>query len=545
MNIAEIGKPYVDCTIRTKVWIKCDYCGAEFQRVKKSVAKLNAVIAKDSCGSKECKKKKQIDVNLLLYGAENYFQSEDFDKKSKSTNKKKYGSETYFQSNDFKNKRKDALIAKLGVENPLQSAEVREKQKETCKELYGKDNYAQTEIFKESIKQTNSQRTPEQIEAIQDKKSKTCEKKYGTKSYVQTKEYWKQRKKTCLKKYGVEHPHQSKNIMDKVRKTNLERYGVENYAKTEEFRKRFIATCLERYGVPNPFFLKKSQIYGKTQKQLQDWLNSLGYCFKENYSILSPQEIDLYDENLKIGIEYCGLFWHSELSPQPRLRFYHYDKYIKCLQKGVRLITIYEDEWKKKQEQCKGILQSILGKNDTKIYARKCKVVEINRKDFNDYCLQHHLLGNNNLGLVFYVLTYDGEVVAGMSLGRHHRKNKTLTLDRLCFKGGLQVVGGASKLFKNCKQWASTNGFNQIITWSDNRWSEGNVYKQLGFTLDQELLPDYSYIDMKQPFYRISKQSQKKSNTNCPDNMTEKEWCFTRGLSRIWDCGKKRWVFHI
>ncbi len=35
----------------------------------------------------------------------------------------------------------------------------------------------------------------------------------------------------------------------------------------------------------------------------------------------------------------------------------------------------------------------------------------------------------------------------------------------------------------------------------------------------------------------------KKSNTGCPEDKTEKEWCLENGYVRIWDCGKKRWSY--
>ena len=89
------------------------------------------------------------------------------------------------------------------------------------------------------------------------------------------------------------------------------------------------------------------------------------------------------------------------------------------------------------------------------------------------------------------------------------------------------------------------NGYKDLISWSDNRWSQGRVYEKMGFTLDSELPQDYSYVNVKRPIERLSKQSQKKSNTNCPEGMTEKEWAEERGLARIWDCGKKRWKLEI
>ena len=61
---------------------------------------------------------------------------------------------------------------------------------------------------------------------------------------------------------------------------------------------------------------------------------------------------------------------------------------------------------------------------------------------------------------------------------------------------------------------------------------------------DKEHPVDHFYWDLKSNCYR-SKQSQKKSSTGCPQGMIEREWCKQRDLYRIWDCGKKRWVFDL
>jgi len=44
---------------------------------------------------------------------------------------------------------------------------------------------------------------------------------------------------------------------------------------------------------------------------------------------------------------------------------------------------------------------------------------------------------------------------------------------------------------------------------------------------------------------RFSKQSFKKKNKNIPGHITEREWCVKNGYARIWDCGKKRWIYEL
>jgi hypothetical protein len=308
--------------------------------------------------------------------------------------------------------------------------------------------------------------------------------------------------------------------------------------QNKEVFKKTLNTKIDRYGCAYPN-LKLSE------QELGTWLNNLGYSFVANYEILDGKEIDLYCEELKLGIEYCGLFWHNEMSLEPRNKNYHYEKFKISYKKGVRLVTLFEDEWKFRREACENVLRSILEKNNIKKHARKCEVKEISKEECNSFLDCYHLLGSNRLSQIRYGI-YDSEGLLGViTLGKHHRGKNSLVLDRLCFKSGVHIAGGASKLFKACKNWAKEQGKTEIISWSDNRWSQGMVYEKMGFILDAELGPDYSYVCTKNPKQRISKQSQKKSNTGCPKDMTEREFAQQNGLSRIWDCGKKRWLCKI
>jgi hypothetical protein len=131
-----------------------------------------------------------------------------------------------------------------------------------------------------------------------------------------------------------------------------------------------------------------------------------------------------------------------------------------------------------------------------------------------------------------------------MSLGRHHRNTdkSVIVLDRLCFLDNVSVQGGSSKLLKHAVLWAKANGYSKLISWSDNRWSEGKVYEKMGFVLEEELKPDYSYVKDEK---RFSKQSLKKNKQEKKTNKTEKELRISQGYERIWDCGKKRWSLQI
>lgn len=417
-------------------------------------------------------------------------------------------------------KRVDSNNIKFGEDNAFQNEDVKKKICDTNKEKYGVKN-------------------PFQNKAVQEKQKKTCLKRYGVENVFQSEDVKKRIKASHIRKYGVENVFQNNSVQEKQRKTLTEKYGFPHALQNNQLRKKAMDTCVANYG----YFPANN--YGKTQAAIQDWLNSFGNNFSSNRSLISGKEIDLYDKHKKLAIEYCGLHWHHEFSPEPRNNKYHVLKHQACADQNVQLITVFSDEWLNRNIQCKSHLKSILGIHNKKFHGRKCKVEEIEKETGREFFEKYHIQGKNKLGIVFYGLFHEQEIVGAMSLGRHNRQYDNLVLDRLCFKDGIQVAGGASKLFSRCVRWGKEREYKDILSFSDNRWSLGSIYEVLGFKLDKEMNSDYSYVDMKRPNKRISKQSQKKQNTNCPEGLTEYEWAYSRGLARIWDCGKKRWIYEL
>ena len=350
-----------------------------------------------------------------------------------------------------------------------------------------------------------------------------------------------------LKKYGVEYFFQTEEYKEKSRTTKLEKYGDVNYSNLEKNQE----TCLERYGVRSLFSdlnhqklmqAKKIQKYGttvhspffvsKAETDILSYLNGLGFNFENNRSVLGCFELDGYDDSIRTAIEYCGLYWHSE---QYKNNDYHFKKLQSCREKNIRLITIFEDEWIHRQKQVRQYLSATLGVFSKRTYARECKFVEVKDLGFFE---DNHIQGAPNTIDFGFGLLYKDDVIGMISYSRHHRNTDIMTLNRLSFKSDIQCVGGASKLIKNSLVVLDR----EVITWSDNRWTEGELYRKVGFSLDEELRPDYSYVMVNQK--RKSKQSSQKKILNIPSNMTEHQWHLNNKIYRIYDCGKKRWRFN-
>jgi len=269
-------------------------------------------------------------------------------------------------------------------------------------------------------------------------------------------------------------------------------------------------------------------------------------------TILKPKELDIYIPSMNLAIEYCGIYWHNENSPTPRGRNYHYDKMKACEAQGIRLITIFSDDWEERQAQVTSFLMSVLGKAKQKVFARKCTIKEVEKDVAKGFLDTYHIQGKTTFKVAFG-LYFEDELLGLISGSGHHRQkgdDAPFVLNRLVFKKDTCVVGGTSKLLKHLISYARNEGYPKIISWSDQRWSQGAVYYKTGFTMVEELRPDYSYV-VGATGKRQSKQSNKKAclmkkgAIGTHEGNTERELALTLDLNRIYDNGKLRFEIDL
>jgi len=280
------------------------------------------------------------------------------------------------------------------------------------------------------------------------------------------------------------------------------------------------------------------------QSELHEFISSV---IKESVEyntrkIISPLELDIYIPSINLAVEYCGLYWHSDEFKDKK---YHYNKMKLCNEKGIRLITIFEDEWLERKAQVKNFILSVLNKNTIRLMARKTELKQASNAEASKFLEETHIQGSPKFEIAFG-LYHNNEIQAIITGNKHHRQGfeDVFVLNRLAFRSNVSISGGSSKLLKALLNYTKEKGYTKVISWSDSRWSEGNVYKKLGFELNEELLPDYSYIQKQT---RISKQSCQKKHLIKKGAVgeTETEMAISLDLKRIWDCGKKRWSYKL
>lgn len=102
------------------------------------------------------------------------------------------------------------------------------------------------------------------------------------------------------------------------------------------------------------------------------------------------------------------------------------------------------------------------------------------------------------------------------------------------------MIGGANKLFeyfiKNYKP-------KEVIGYSDRSWSQGGLYKSLGFIFVCKIKPNYHYIINRLRKHRFEFRKDILVNQGYDVNKTEHEIMLDRKIYRIYDSGSLKFSF--
>lgn len=376
--------------------------------------------------------------------------------------------------------------------------------------------------------------------------------------------------KTSLDRYGVEYPWQNKEIKNRAAVTiktktfdewskQLESFNVKILSPFSDYsnnrcdirmkclkcesifiRKRFSNEHSDdlKHICPTCHTPKASQ----AQHEIVDFVRSLGVkCRVNDRTILKPYEIDIFIPEFNIGIEYDGLYWHSEKG-RPDVRDNLAAKMKIINSSGVKVIFINEYEWKFQKEKIKSRLSSALGKT-SKIFARKCSIHPVDKDDAHKFFNNNHIQGSVGLNCCFG-LYLNGKLVAAMSFGKPRFSKHDFEILRFCSILDTTVVGAASKIFKH---FIKINPGASIISYADLRWGAGNVYDKMGMTFAGTTGMSYFYVSKSGSISNRSTHQKHKLKhlPNFDISKTEKQIMEENGFSRFWTPGNSKWVFNV
>lgn len=253
--------------------------------------------------------------------------------------------------------------------------------------------------------------------------------------------------------------------------------------------------------------------------------------------IIGNNELDIYLPDLNLAFEFNGNYWHCSIF---RDKYYHQSKTIQCAKQGIRLVHIFEYEWKdeNKKSKLKNYIKTLVNnESSTRIYARNCKIVEVMHNDVYKFEEEHHLQGKGtssiNIGLEF-----ENKLIGLMTFGKpRFNNNYEYELIRLCYDSEYQVIGGSEKMFKH---FVSEYKPQSIISYCDLSKFNGRVYQQLGFNTPSNPITEPSYVwvygNTCLSRYQTQKHKLIEKGIGTEDE-TEDQIMEDNDFIKIYDCG--------
>ena len=549
--------------------------------------------------SKSLKAKTKDEWNVIIKKRVNAYHSHtdeekrNFFEKRKQTNKERHGKENYTNVD----KLRETLFKKTEEEKEQKKKKTQETWKHktkaeidditrravktreaTCFKKYGVKNIMQTSIGKDAFKKTLKDKTLEQKTETK-RKMVYSARKSSKANDINFIGYYDNGLILCrctdkdcnACKDGLFYISEEEYIERTSKKQTICTIinpcltNKELYAKTENEKQWMVKCtnkncnkCVQKFYKTNPNIYRDRIRYGyepctilnpvgnqESGKEncLCEYIKSVydGNVETHNRSVLNGKELDIYLPEKKLAFEFNGVYWHSDLFLGNE---YHYNKSISCLNKGVQLIHIWEDDWLSKQDILKNLIRGKLGLHTNKLNARDCVVKEIDTKTAKKFCETYHIQGYTSsqvkLGL------YKDNQLAMVCLFTHKRrliggkpKDGEWELSRMCSPFDTHVRGGASKLLKHFVKLYNPKS---IVTFADLSVSNGGVYEKMGFKKVHIVPPTYYWVvdGVRLPRYRF----QKSNLVECIEHpeLTEREVMELRGSFRCWDAGKIKYV---
>jgi hypothetical protein len=515
-------------------------------------------------------KKKREETNLERFGTSSVLSNEEIKNKIKKTNLKKYGYETSLSSPKIISKRIKTNLKKYGVTFPIKNNEIKEKIKRTNLERYGEENPLLSKGIKAKVEKTILKKYGVKnvfsSDIIKSKIKEKIKEKYGVINPSQSEEIKKKKENTFLKKYGVSNPLKIKEMREKIKEEEKVKY----YEKIKRFDNVNALFNLQEYKGVYDIKNKEPFIYKWECKKCKNIFEDYFYCrlprcpvcyplksgtsvseieikdfllrqgieiqWKKRFDDDKKYEIDIFIPSKNIGIELNGIYWHSELSGDKSKR-YHLDKTKYFLERGIKIIHIWDSEWLEKQEIVKSIIFSKIGIYNKKIFARNCEIKRLSpllsKEFFNKTHIQGYVNSTINIGL--YI---ENSLVSCLSISKP-RFNNNFDYEITRFSNELHttVIGGFSKLLSYfIKEYKPNN----ILTYADRRFSSGDLYLKNKFSLIKESSPNYFYTKDYKILESREKYQKHKLKSILPvydNNLSEWENMQNNKYDRVWDCG--------
>ena len=380
--------------------------------------------------TQECQEKMQ-NTTFERYGVKHYSETDECKEKVRATNNDRYGKDYYSQTNEFKDSVEKTSLKKYGTKNVSQNVDVKNKAVQTNYKKYNVPYYTQTDEYKIRNKQTWKNKTQEELNDIKEKSKQTRIKngnQYPDNFVDEFLNQWSKERKPCPREF-LQFVHNNYN-------EDADLTNIYPYLNKQDFNFKYslLEEIVEKFLIDNKISYEK-----RTRK------------------IISPKELDFYLPEYKVALEVNDIWSHnSTIGPvgcPPKPIRYHFDKTMLCLEKGIRLIHIYEPYLlnEKSWNIIKDIILHACGKSK-RIYARNTDIEIKPASEMNEFFKANNISGTRGAKTAFVLVNKKTrEPLMAYSVGKawFGKGKYDAEITRGACKLGYSIVGGASKLW-NC-----------------------------------------------------------------------------------------------
>lgn len=222
--------------------------------------------------------------------------------------------------------------------------------------------------------------------------------------------------------------------------------------------------------------------------------------YKQILVFLKEQKIKFTsytDKNISpyafIKLDTLNVMLHFISPNEESLHWHNEDALLNVAEKysNNKVIHLWSDAWVNYQEGVKSRLISLT--NETvRIFARKLTIKKIDINTLHQFIEINHINGSPK-AKVKYGLFLKEQLVAVASFSgrrtindREGLKHISYELIRYCTLNNHTIVGGLSKILK---QFILEYSPDDIMTYTDSDWSQGESFKKLGFDLIEVAKP--------------------------------------------------------
>lgn len=277
--------------------------------------------------------------------------------------------------------------------------------------------------------------------------------------------------------------------------------------------------------------------------------NPLATVTQGDRKLLNKSEIDILVADTKTGVEFNGLYWHSDFHGE-KCRDYHQGKLEKMAEKGHRLIYVWEDEWRNSKESVENRTALACSPRVT-VDADDCQVVCSN--DFKTLMDTWHRDGSLGGHLSTYVLQHKGNTVALLQTVHRPSKKKGMsgkTSLRYAPVGAFKVEGDFEMLLAHVIKKLRTE--TMILTAElDPSHDDVAVFQGTGFGLESEKAHEQWYLVSPCKYkHRLTKSqliervSEVDPTMNSKTTMTDSRLELVEA-DRVWGVNRQLWTMTV